>query len=349
MLHLSRRVTSVAVAASLVLVGPVLVGAGSASAATAPSGVDVASWQHPSGAAINWTSVRSAGKTFAFIKATESTTYTNPYFATDRSRARTAGLDVGAYHFARPTTAAGSAAAQARHFVAVTGAGRVAGDLPPVLDLEAGGSLAPAALVRWAGQWLTTVKALTGRTPIVYTYPAFYTSNLARTTALRAYPLWIANYTSASAPSSAYTAGWSTWTFWQWSATGRVSGISGAVDLNRFNGTQATLDALAGRTASGAGVRASVTIALSSSRTTRGHSVTMTGKVSPAHAGDVVIRQGYYSGAWHTWATTTTTSTGSYSFTITPKAIAVNHYRVLVPATARHAAAVSVTLDLTVR
>ena len=51
------------------------------------------------------------------------------------------------------------------------------------------------------------------------------------------YPLWIAHWTSAGAP--AVPAGnWagSGWTFWQHSSTGTVPGISGAVDLDRFNG-----------------------------------------------------------------------------------------------------------------
>jgi len=349
MLHLSRRILSVAVVAALTgLIGG-LSSVGAASASAVPTGVDVSAWQHPGGAAINWTSVRAAGTAFAFVKASEATNYVNPYFATDRGNARTAGLDVGAYHLARPSSAAGSAAAQARYFVSAIGARHVAGDLPPVLDLEYSGNLAPAALITWASQWLSTVHSMTGRAPIVYTYPSFYTTNLARTTALGAYPLWIASYTSASGPSSVFTTGWPAWTFWQWSCTGRVSGISGAVDLDRFNGTQAGLDVLAGRSSTGVTPRAAVTVTLSSATTTPRHSVTMSGKVSPAHAGDTVLRQGYYSGAWHVWATTTTRADGSYRFAITPSVKAVNHYRVYVRATSRHSAATSATADLTVR
>jgi len=345
--HLNRRVASIA-AASVLMAMIMPTAAGPVSAAALPAGIDVSHWDHPNGTAINWTSVRGAGYTFAFVKASESTNYTNPYFASDRSYARQAGLDVGAYHFARPSSAVGAAAAEARYFVSVTGAGHVAGDLPPVLDLEMSGNLAPAALISWASTWLSTVRALTGRTPMIYTYPSFYTVNLARTKALGAYPLWIANYTTASAPSSVYTSGWAAWTIWQWSATGRVPGIGSEVDLNRFNGTQAALDSLAGKLVTSPPV-AGATISLSSSTVRAGHSVTMTGKVTPAHAGDAVVRQGYYSGAWHTWDTTTTTSSGTYSFTITPKNVAVNHYRVYVPATSAHKSAISNTVDLTVR
>jgi hypothetical protein len=39
--------------------------------------------------------------------------------------------------------------------------------------------------------------------------------------------------------------GWKTWTFWQRTSSGSVEGISGHVDMNRFNGTSAQLAKLA--------------------------------------------------------------------------------------------------------
>jgi GH25 family lysozyme M1 (1,4-beta-N-acetylmuramidase) len=39
------------------------------------------------------------------------------------------------------------------------------------------------------------------------------------------------------------------WTFWQYTATGRVAGVTGNVDRNNFNGTRARLIALANNTA----------------------------------------------------------------------------------------------------
>jgi lysozyme len=35
--------------------------------------------------------------------------------------------------------------------------------------------------------------------------------------------------------------GWSTWKFWQSSQSGTVSGVTGSVDLDVFNGTAAAL------------------------------------------------------------------------------------------------------------
>src|SRR4051795_7956205 len=163
-LTLRRRLAAGAVP----LVSAALVLGSTAAASASVGGPDVASYQHPSGRAINWSSVYAAGKRFVFVKATEGTSYRNPYFAGDWSGSHDAGLLHGAYHFARPSKRAGSAAAQARYFVATAGRSRSAGDLPPTLDLEVSGGLAPRQLIAWTKAYLTTVRDLTGRRPMVY-------------------------------------------------------------------------------------------------------------------------------------------------------------------------------------
>lgn len=62
-------------------------------------GVDVSSWQHPYGAAIDWEEVAKDGYTFMLVKATQGTGYQNPWLHRDIDDARAAGLLVGAYHF----------------------------------------------------------------------------------------------------------------------------------------------------------------------------------------------------------------------------------------------------------
>jgi len=305
------------------------------------SGPDVSRWQH--GTAINWSAVKSSGQSFVFVKATEGSAYTNPYFAGDWSASRNAGLFHGAYHFARPSV--GSAVSQARRFIAVSGTARAAGELPPVLDLEESGGLTPTQLVAWTQQFLGEVKVLTGRNAIVYTYPYFWKTAMANSAAFTAYPLWIASYSAAP---TALT--WPSWTFWQYSATSTVSGIAGQVDMNRFNGTYAQLQALANIRPTVVKLAApTVSVKLSATTTRVRSSVTMSGKVSPASAGQKVYRQGYYGGAWHTWASTTVSSTGGYSFRITPTVKAVNVYRSYVPASHNRPAAKSATVRLTVR
>jgi hypothetical protein len=125
-----------------------------------------------------------------------------------------------------------------------------------------------------------------------------------------------------------------------------VDGIQGAVDANRYNGTVADLRSLAGLDLDNELLQPSVSVTLSASRTPRKQSVTMSGKVTPAHPGQLIYRQGYYSGKWHTWATGRQRADGSYTFKITPTVVAVNKYRVYVPAVAGLPAMTSRTITL---
>lgn len=216
----------------------------SAAPMAAPSGPDVSSWQHPGGAAINWAKVKGAGNAFAIIKATEGPAYTNPYFARDTQGARSVSLVVGAYAYVRPALPISTAATQAQHFAATLGNVASVGTLPPILDLEESGGLAPGDLITWAQTFLETVRGLTGRTPVVYSYPYFWSSAMAGSTAFSRYPLWLAAYrTTVPTP----LAGWPAWALWQYSATASVDGIpgAGAIDMSRFAGTKAQLDVVA--------------------------------------------------------------------------------------------------------
>ena len=227
---------------TLVLSGLVAVGLApsAAVAATPVSGPDVASYQHPGGAAIDWPMVQAGGASIAIIKATEGTTYVNPYFASDWAGARRAGLVTGGYHFARPGSS--SAAAQARSLVATLGSTREQGTLAPVLDLEESGGLSPTDLAAWAHTFLATVEQLTGRLPILYTYPSFWHRAMADDTSFGAFPLWLASY-RASPPAA--LPGWSQWTLWQHTSSATLAGIPTLVDENYLCCGVGTLTALA--------------------------------------------------------------------------------------------------------
>ena len=202
------------------------------------TGVDVASHQHPGGSAIDWRAVRAAGHSFAFVKATEDSNYTNPYFASDWAGAGAAGLYRGAYHYARPALPLSTAVDQARYFVSRTGVMSGGADLPGVLDLEETGGLGQGDLAAWARTWLAEVQRLTGKAPMVYTGYYFWRDQVGNPTDIGAnYRLWLPSY-PADPNSTTFRplvpAGWGTWTFWQYTSTGTVPGISGSVDVNRF-------------------------------------------------------------------------------------------------------------------
>ena len=219
-----------------------------AARAEASSGPDVSNYQHPNGAAINWTKVRNAGHIFAYVKATEGPSsaggyYTNPYFSSDWAGVGNASMYRGAYHFARPQYPLDSAVLQARYFVSVTGSMHGYGDLPPVLDLESTGGLPPADLARWTQGWLSEVERLTARRPIIYTGYYFWNDNV-KSTAFGGYRLWMARYTTAASPNP-LPSSWPTWTLWQYTSSATVPGIVGNVDMNTFCCPDANLTGLA--------------------------------------------------------------------------------------------------------
>ena len=207
-------------------------------------GPDVARYQHPSGARIDWQRAADNGAAFAFIKATESTSYTNPYFAGDYRAAHNAGLVRSAYHYARPQPDLTTARDQAEFFVRTAGNAGAKGDLPLTLDIEQSGGLAPKTLITWTHAFVDEVTALTSRPVILYTYPYFWQKAMGNTTDFADLPLWIASYRRGG-PKQPLPGGWSSWNFWQYTANGRVPGIPGVVDRSKFAGSESDLQALA--------------------------------------------------------------------------------------------------------
>jgi GH25 family lysozyme M1 (1,4-beta-N-acetylmuramidase) len=201
-------------------------------------GVDISHWQ----GTINWASVAKAGKKFAFMKASEDTWYADPTYQSNRDQAKANGIRVGAYHFAQPSTAAGNAAAQADWFIST--AVPSSGELLPVLDLERTNGLTDPQLIAWVQEYLNRIYTRLGVRAVIYCSPNFWKTYMNDTTwfAQNGYKiLWIAHWTTATSPSLPAN-GWNgtSWTFWQYTSSGTVSGISGRVDLDRFNGTSLT-------------------------------------------------------------------------------------------------------------
>jgi GH25 family lysozyme M1 (1,4-beta-N-acetylmuramidase) len=205
------------------------------------AGVDVSHWQ----GTIDWSKVAGSGVRFAFMKATEgicptcTTYYTDPSYAANRAGANANGIVIGAYDFAQPSKAVGSAVADADAFLAT--AMPAMGDLAPVLDVETANGLTVADLTAWVQAWVAEVYARTGVRATIYVSPAFWAKYLGGTPwfGLNGYPvLWVAHWTTAAEPTvpGASWGGYG-WTFWQYTNRGSVPGIGSArVDLDRFNG-----------------------------------------------------------------------------------------------------------------
>ena len=208
-----------------------------------PAGIDVSHYQ----GSINWSSVKSAGISFAYIKATEGTTYKDPDFSADYLNAYNAKVIRGAYHFAQPGTSSG--AAQATYFAANGGAWSADNlTLPGMLDLEGGCyGLSTSAMQSWILSFYTTYESKTGRDVVIYTSPSWWNTCTGGWTGMSARsPLFVADWTTAANPT--IPSGFPYATLWQYTDSGSVSGVSGAVDRDRFNGTSARLLALANNT-----------------------------------------------------------------------------------------------------
>jgi GH25 family lysozyme M1 (1,4-beta-N-acetylmuramidase) len=206
-------------------------------AATMP-GFDVSGHQGN----VNWRSAASKGAKFSYVKATEGTTYSNPYFKQQYNGAYSTGLIRGAYHFATPNTSTGIA--QADHFVSKGGGWSADGHtLPPALDLEYNPygatcyGMTPAALVAWVHAFVDEVHLRTARYPTIYTSTRWWALCMGNNAGFGADPLWIARYNKSL---GSLPPGWKTYTIWQYTDAGALPG-----DQDTFNGAPAALSALA--------------------------------------------------------------------------------------------------------
>jgi hypothetical protein len=117
-------------------------------------GIDAASYQ----GSINWTSVHNAGLTFGFEKATEGTSYVNPYFARNWANMKANGIIRGAYHFGHPSL---SATTQADFFINTVKP--VSGDLQMALDIEVTDGRTPSQVWTWIQAFIARIQSRTGR------------------------------------------------------------------------------------------------------------------------------------------------------------------------------------------
>jgi GH25 family lysozyme M1 (1,4-beta-N-acetylmuramidase) len=198
---------------------------------TTLTGVDVSTYQ----GTIDWAKVKASGRAFAITRVGDGLGGDNTFDA-NWAGIKANGMVRGAYQYFR---ASDDPKQQADILLGKIGT-PADGDLPPTLDLETLDGQSAATVVANVKTWLSYVKQKTGRTPMVYTSPGFWPS--IGNPDLSAYVLWVAHWgtTCPSMPT-----GWTDWQFHQDADNGTVSGISGAVDTDVFNGDQAALNAIA--------------------------------------------------------------------------------------------------------
>ncbi len=192
-------------------------------------GIDASRYQGE----IDFFAARQSGIRFAWLKATEGGDHLDPGYAINAPRARAAGVPVGAYHFYYFCR---TPEEQAAWFI--QNVGRVAGDLPPVLDMEWNHQSRTCSARPGGADVRDQIERFTaivgrhyGTRPVIYTTPDFYKDNdLGQ---MRGQEFWLRAVTKH--PSEGYPD--ERWSFWQYSGTGIVPGVAGKVDLNAFGGS----------------------------------------------------------------------------------------------------------------
>lgn len=259
-------------------------------------GIDVSAWQGNISTA-NWATLKRAtneqvggifgdGRDFVFIRSSRGGTtgfynqsdpdnedglntlsqrYDDPYFVQNITRATSAGMLAGSYHFARPdiiattTNSAGipnNGTDEANHMIEMAGAWMRPGYLLPVLDLEAGQSQRTSAQLSTFGvEFSDRIYAVMGIRPMVYVSQNY--ANYVNSTVPAAISnLWIARWPNQTnpgsidvqnihpppSPSTANVYGkWNPnftianpypdghpWVFWQYASTARLNGYANA-------------------------------------------------------------------------------------------------------------------------
>ncbi|OYU50343.1 MAG: glycoside hydrolase [Rhizobiales bacterium PAR1] len=193
-------------------------------------GIDISKWQGD----IDWAEVKRAGTAFVYMKATEGGDHLDERFKANWEGARAAGLPRGAYHFMFWCRSAEEQASWFKQNVP-----RDADALPPVLDVEWNGHsktcpkrIDPELARQKIAIMLKAMTEHTGKKPVIYTDIPFHADVLEGHSIDNDF--WLRSV--AAEPHEKYNA--RGWKIWQFTTTGRVPGIKGAVDRNAYAGTR---------------------------------------------------------------------------------------------------------------
>lgn len=183
-------------------------------------GIDISN--HNGG--INFSAIKSSGIDVVYIKATEGTTYVDPYLSQYYNGAKAVGLSTGFYHFLVRTSLPET---QAENFF--NAIKDKENNLKPCLDVEASGFNVNDYTTRFINKF----KQLCNMDIVIYS-GAYYSRDNFNSAIKANYPLWVAHYGVEPWKSNINT-GFTTIVGHQYTEKGQVPGISTNVDLDVFN------------------------------------------------------------------------------------------------------------------
>ena len=192
-------------------------------------GVDVSSYQGN----IEWEILASQNISFAFIKATEGSSFVDPYFEYNYTEAQKTKLRIGAYHFFSYDSPGKT---QADNFIKVVE--KHEGMLPPVIDLEFYADKAKnppeqSEVRKELDDLINELELHYEMKPIIYATKKSYVLYLEG--AYKDYDIWIRDVLTKPRLSDNRK-----WVFWQYTDRKYLAGYKGKekyIDMNVFNGT----------------------------------------------------------------------------------------------------------------
>ena len=197
------------------------------------NGIDVSTFQGN----IDWTKVKNSGIEFAIIRAgfrgyTTGSLATDNKFVKNMKNAKAAGLKVGVYFFSQAVNY-NEGVAEANYVCDLLEKNGFKVDFPIAVDTEYINSKRPGRADRItkaqrteAVQGFCDQVKKRGYEPMIYASTSWYSSQLDMTK-LSGIKLWAAQWSSTVPSGRNYVC-------WQYSSDGRVPGISGRVDMNRW-------------------------------------------------------------------------------------------------------------------
>ncbi len=189
-------------------------------------GIDVSKWN----GGIDWKAVKNSGVSYAIIRcgyrgSTTGALIEDPKFRSNIQGAQNAGLKVGVYFFTQAVNEV-EAVEEASMVLSLIKGYNIS--YPVFLDVEAsngrGDAISADTRTAVCKAFCQTIQN-SGYKAGIYANKTWFTSYM-NTPSLTGYKIWLAQY--AAAPSYTRTR----YDLWQYSSKGKVSGISGNVDMN---------------------------------------------------------------------------------------------------------------------
>ncbi|MGG2141496.1 glycoside hydrolase family 25 protein [Symbiopectobacterium sp. RP] len=198
-------------------------------------GIDVSKWQ----GAIDWEEVAESGVKHAFIKMTEGGTYVDPKFVENWNNAKLANINVNCYHYFRALSSTPQEQFNnIKKVLSSVGFDSTKNSLAIDVEKSRNEAATPEQMadnLHSLLSFLSKDSELSCQATFIYCSPSYWDSGVKWDKYdFSIYPLWIANW-NVEAPHLPLTwknAGQS-WSWWQYSSKGKISGITeNVVDLD---------------------------------------------------------------------------------------------------------------------